>query len=172
MAIDLTDVAADGVLPDVVIPDSVVPCGGVANFSGEFVQSLGLVVLFADKEWQESVDVETYLKSNGMEGVKYVALFDYGASEEMTSSDLLWLAAANTDPRRDIRLVGDTVVIDARSKRPDYGDNPSRFPNVVTSHPDTIKYVDDRWAQYGIGEFMESPSRRYRRLWLSDEAQW
>jgi 4-hydroxy-3-polyprenylbenzoate decarboxylase len=172
MAIDLTDVAADGVLPDVVIPDSVVPCGGVACFSGDFVQSLGLVVLFADKEWQESVDVETYLKSNGMEGVKYVALFDYGASEEMTSSDLLWLAAANTDPRRDIRLVGDTVVVDARSKRPGYGDNPSRFPNVVTSHPDTIKYVDDRWAQYGIGEFMESPSRRYRRLWLSDEAQW
>jgi hypothetical protein len=81
------------------------------------VQSLGLVVLFADKEWQESVDVETYLKSNGMEGVKYVALFDYGASEEMTASDLLWLAAANTDPRRDIRLVGDTVVVDATVKK-------------------------------------------------------
>lgn len=172
MAIDLTDVDPAAEVCDSVVPDTATPCGGVASFSGEFVQSLGLVVLFADKEWRESVDVDMYLKSNGMEGVKYVALFDYGASEGMTASDLLWLAAANTDPRRDIRLVGDTVVVDARSKRPGYGDNPSRFPNVVTSHPDTIKYVDDRWAQYGIGEFMESPSRRYRRLWLSDEAQW
>lgn len=172
MAIDLTDVDVNGEHRDAVVPDVAVPCGGVAGFSGEFVQSLGLVVLFADKEWQERVDVEAYLKSNGMEGVKYVALFDNGAGDGMAASDLLWLAAANTDPRRDISIVGDTVVVDARSKRPGYGDNPSRFPNVVTSHPDTIKYVDDRWTEYGIGEFMESPSRRYRRLWLSDEAQW
>ncbi|MBO7283074.1 MAG: menaquinone biosynthesis decarboxylase, partial [Alistipes sp.] len=73
---------------------------------------------------------------------------------------------------RDIRIAGDTIIIDARSKRPGYGDNPSRFPNVVTSTPDVIRVVDERWSEYNIGEFVESPSRRYRKLWLSDEAQW
>ena len=79
--------------------------------------------------------------------VKYVALLDYGAHEEMTDSDLLWLAAANTDPRRDIRLYGDMLIIDARSKRPGYGTNPRRFPNVVTSHEQVIELVDSRWVQ-------------------------
>ncbi len=101
-----------------------------------------------------------------------MALFDHGAAGNMTPSDLLWLAAANTDPKRDIRIWNDVVIIDARSKRPGYGDNPKRFPNVVTSKPDTIHYVDERWSEYNIGEFVESPSRRYRKLWLSDEAQW
>jgi 4-hydroxy-3-polyprenylbenzoate decarboxylase len=90
----------------------------------------------------------------------------------MTQSDLLWLAAANTDPKRDIRIVDGIVIIDARSKRPGYGDNPKRFPNVVTSDAQTITLVDSRWEEYGIGEKIESPSLRYRKLTLSDEAQW
>ena len=64
------------------------------------------------------------------------------------------------------------MIIDARSKRPGYGNNPKRFPNVVTSSPETIALVTERWAEYGLGEFIESPSRRYRKLWLSDTAEW
>ena len=172
MAIDLTDVDVDAAPMRFDVPHTAEPYGGVALYNAEFVDSLGLAVLYADREWRESIDVEAYIKHNGLEGIKYAVVFDYGASEGMTPSDLLWLAAANSDPRRDMRLCGDTLIIDARSKRPGYGDNPSRFPNVVTSHPDTIEHVDARWTEYGLGEFVESPSRRYRRLWLSDEAQW
>ena len=172
MAIDLTDVDVDAAPMRFDVPHTAEPYGGVALYNAEFVDSLGLAVLYADREWRESIDVEAYIKHNGLEGIKYAVVFDYGASEGMTPSDLLWLAAANSDPRRDMRLCGDTLIIDARSKRPGYGDNPPRFPNVVTSHPDTIEHVDARWTEYGLGEFVESPSRRYRRLWLSDEAQW
>lgn len=172
MAIDLTDVDVDAAPMRFDVPHTAEPYGGVALYNAEFVDSLGLAVLYADREWRESIDVEAYIKHNGLEGIKYAVVFDYGASEGMTPSDLLWLAAANSDPRRDMRLCGDTLIVDARSKRPGYGDNPPRFPNVVTSHPDTIEHVDARWTEYGLGEFVESPSRRYRRLWLSDEAQW
>ena len=172
MAIDLTDVDVDAAPMRFDVPHTAEPYGGVALYNAEFVDSLGLAVLYADREWRESIDVEAYIKHNSLEGIKYAVVFDYGASEGMTPSDLLWLAAANSDPRRDMRLCGDTLIIDARSKRPGYGDNPPRFPNVVTSHPDTIEHVDARWTEYGLGEFVESPSRRYRRLWLSDEAQW
>lgn len=105
------------------------------------------------------------------EGVKYLAVFDPAASE-LTAGELLWLAAANTDPRRDVRMEDGTLVIDARSKRPGEGENPARFPNVVTASEDTIALVDRRWPEYGLGAFVASPSRRYRRLLLSEGAQW
>ena len=171
LAFDLTDVDCSAQC-DIKIPATTTPMKGVASCDTSLAEELGLVVLYAQHEWQEQVDVESYLDKNGFEGIRYAALFDHGAARSMTHSDLLWLAAANTDPRRDIHLHGETLIIDARSKRPGYGDNPPRFPNVVTSLPDTIELVDRRWSEYDMGDRIESPSRRYRDLWLSDSAEW
>ncbi|MEG0498807.1 MAG: UbiD family decarboxylase, partial [Alistipes sp.] len=104
-------------------------------------------------------------------GSKYFAIFDSSA-QGLTGEELLWLAAANTDPRRDVSLCGETLRIDARSKRPAVDGHPSRFPNVVTALPETIDLVDRRWAAYAIGEFIESPSRRYRALLHSEKEAW
>ena len=172
LAIDLTDIAPESSATTFSAPRTAQPYGGVEYFNTEFTEELGLLLLFAEREWHEKIDVEGYLSQNNITNIKYVALFDNGAVGSMRPSDLLWLAAANTDPKRDIRISGDIVIIDARSKRPGYGDNPPRFPNVVTSTPDVIRMVSERWSEYNIGEFIESPSRRYRKLWLSDEAQW
>ena len=172
LAIDLTDISSESASVTFSAPRTAQPYGGVEYFNTEFVEELGLLLLFAEREWHEKIDVEGYLRHNNITSIKYVALFDNGAVGSMRPSDLLWLAAANTDPKRDISIAGETIIIDARSKRPGYGDNPPRFPNVVTSTPDVIHLVDQRWSEYGIGEFVESPSRRYRKLWLSDEAQW
>ena len=132
-----------------------------------------MLVLFADELRPVEVNVAAYLNHNGFKGVKYVALFDYQAACVMTMNDLLWLAMANTDPRRDVRFVADgALLFDARSKHPSVGDNPKRFPNVVMSSVETIRYVDQRWAEYGLGEMILSPSRRYRNLWLSPNAEW
>ena len=172
LAIDLTDIDPESASKSFTAPRTAKPYGGVEYFNTEFTEELGLLLLFAEREWHERIDVEGYLRENNITDIKFVALFDNGAVGSMHPSDLLWLAAANTDPKRDIRISGDTIIIDARSKRPSYGDNPPRFPNVVTSTPDVIRMVTERWNEYGIGEFVESPSRRYRKLWLSDEAQW
>ena len=172
LAIDLTDIDLSAVPEKMPAPRTAHPAGGVELFNTELCEELGLLILYAEREWREHIDVEQYLTENNIEGIKYVALFDRGAAGNMTTSDLLWLAAANTDPKRDIRLFGDVVIVDARSKRPGYGTNPNRFPNVVTSVPEVIHLVDERWAEYGLGELVESPSRRYRKLWLSDGAEW
>ena len=172
LAIDLTSVGDHDIPERITAPRTAHPMGGVELFDTQFVERLGLLLLFAEREWREVIDVEGYVLKNGFTDVKYVALFDRGAAGYMRPDDLLWLAAANTDPKRDITIKGGVVYVDARSKRPGYGNNPARFPNVVTSIPDVIHYVDDRWEEYNIGEKIESPSRRYRKLWLSDEAQW
>ncbi|MFR6634971.1 MAG: hypothetical protein ACLUQ6_09560 [Alistipes onderdonkii] len=42
----------------------------------------------------------------------------------------------------------------------------------MTASEATVALVDRRWPEYGLGAFVGSPSRRYRRLLLSDGAQW
>jgi len=93
-------------------------------------------------------------------------------AEGLTGAELLWLAAADSDPRRDVTVVGEVVVVDARSKRPGVEGHPARFPNVAVASSATVERVDARWAEYGLGETMASPSERYRRLLLSDKAAW
>ena len=170
LAIDITDVEATP--RTFLTPRTANPTGGVRLFNTELAKEYGILILYAEREWQEKIDVERYITENNFVDMKVVALFDHGAAGNMNLSDLLWLAAANTDPKRDIRIFDNSIIVDARSKRPGFGDNPSRFPNVVTSHPDTIHMVDDRWQEYGVGEMIESPSRRYRKLWLSESEQW
>ena len=172
LAVDCTDIDISQPPVPIRVPGTARPAGGVELFNTAYVERMGLLILYAEREWRESVDVERYLADNGMTGMKYVVLFDRPAAGNMRDEDLLWLAAANTDPRRDMRMWGDTLIVDARSKRPCYGDNPPRFPNVATSLPETIHLVDDRWPEYGLGEMLPSPSRRYRKLWLSDGAEW
>lgn len=172
LAIDLTNVNLSERPMAPIIPKSMTPAGGVALYNTEYVDSLNLVVLYAEREWMEHIDVEEYMAKNGLKGVKYVALFDYGVAGNMSGGDMLWIAAANTDPKRDIRFAGGAMIIDARSKRPGYGNNPKRFPNAVTSSSETIALVDDRWQEYGLGDIIESPSRRYRKILLSGGAEW
>ena len=173
LAFDLTDVDISTPAEPIATPRTVRPAGGIELFDTRFVESCGLLVLYAAPDRPDVADAERYLAENDIRGIKYVALFDYRAAGSMTAEDLLWLAAANTDPRRDVRhLSGGELLIDARSKRPSVEGNPARFPNVVASSTETIRAVDERWEEYGLGERVESPSRRYRRLQLSAKADW
>lgn len=170
--IDLSeiDLREEETLP--TLPRSFTPYGGVELVNTAFVKEWHTLVLYARREWQEQIDVEAYLDQNQIRGLKCVLLFDNAAAGYMQEEDLLWLAAANTDPERDSRLYHGMWILDARSKRPGYGKNPARFPNVVSSLPEVIRRVDERWPEYALGELLPSPSRRYRKLWLSDKAQW
>ena len=173
LAIDLTGINPNSPVEPISAPRTATPCGGISLFDTRFTEEYGLLLLFADECRPAKVDVEEYLRKNNIHNIKYIALFDYQAAGPMTPSDLLWLAMANSDPRRDVKLLsGGELLLDARSKHPGVGQNPKRFPNVVMSSTDTIRLVDERWAEYGLGEKIESPSRRYRKLWLSPRAEW
>ncbi len=172
LALDATRIDPAAPAAPIRAPRTYRPAGGVWLVNTEWLERWGVLVLFAERERPERVDVEAYLRENGLEGMPFVVLFDYVAASLARGGDLLWLAAANTDPRRDVRLAGASLVIDARCKRPGSEGCPARWPNVATSLMSTVHVVDGRWPEYGLGDLIPSPSRRYRKLWLSDEAEW
>ena len=163
VALDLTDVKERE--EDIKFDSKALPKGIIADTT--LLDKWGTLLLFADNDL--TIDSEAITK---VTNCNFVAIFDRRASQ-MSANELLWLGAANTEPVRDITLLNSTLLIDARAKRPKANSkNPSRWPNIVTADEATIRLVDSRWTEYGIGEFIPSPSERYNILKLSEGAQW
>jgi 4-hydroxy-3-polyprenylbenzoate decarboxylase len=75
-----------------------------------------------------------------------------------------WLACANIDPERDLRIAPaprQQMVVDACMKRPQTYDFPRDWPNVVTSDETTIVAVNRLWSRLSIGALLPSPSAGY-----------
>ena len=164
--IDLTTAAAEPA--GMTLPESFVPAGGIE--SAEAAEEWGALFLFA--EAGTYVDVLKFIAENGITGVKYVLTVDTAAAK-LTMGERVWLAAADSDPRRDMMITdAGMIIIDGRSKRPGQAGNPARFPNVAVSSREIVSLVDRRWPEYGLGEFVVSPSERYRPLLLSGKEEW
>ncbi len=133
------------------------------------VEEWGMLLLFISPEIE--IDLSDLLRRLSLRDVNFVTIFDSAAST-LTPYDLLWLGAANSEVDRDVIFEGGSILVDARSKVPARGANPARFPNVVLSRPDVVELVDRRWAEYGLGDFIESPSRKYSVLELSEKESW
>ncbi len=99
-----------------------------------------------------------------------VVLDDFVSAAGLGFDELLWLAAGNTDPARDVSVTAEgRLRIDARFKP---GAVERGWPNVVTMSREMIERVDVRWAEYGFsGDPLPSPSRRYLPLVRSHTAR-
>lgn len=171
LAFDLTEIDPSASAEAVRLPERFELTPGLVEVADGLAGKWGALLLFADDAVEQKPDLTAFLARNPCRGIRYVFLFD-GHARTLRPDELLWLAAANTDPRRDVECRDGVLCADARSKRPCIAGNPSRFPNVVTSLPEVVRKVDERWAEYGLGERLESPSDRYRALLLSDKAAW
>ncbi|MFZ4464936.1 MAG: menaquinone biosynthesis decarboxylase, partial [Bacteroidales bacterium] len=85
--------------------------------------------------------------------------------------DVVWLFANNIDPERDaffpLKEDGSkqpVLVIDGSRKTLQYDDFIRPWPNVVVVDDATIQSVDEKWSSLGLGEFIPSPSLKYKAL--------
>jgi 4-hydroxy-3-polyprenylbenzoate decarboxylase len=84
-----------------------------------------------------------------------------------------WLACANIDPERDIRLATaprQQIVADACMKYPQTYEFPREWPNVATASEATIHDVDQKWQQFGWENFVPSPSVKFLQMKKGDGA--
>jgi 4-hydroxy-3-polyprenylbenzoate decarboxylase len=96
------------------------------------------------------------------DSAKLTCIFD----DEVDTNDLdlcLWLVGSNIDPTYDCRINNGGLVVDARSKTT-YEDFHRPWPNVLCMNDAVIDSIDKKWDKLGLGQFISSPSMKYRHL--------
>lgn len=132
---------------------------GVAQYRAVFVCSEG--------RYSKGDIANELLGVNDFVGLKFVVIFDdHVELEALDLGTLVWIAASNTDAVRDTMIVNNTLVVDARVKR----SVERGFPNIVIQDAEVIKRIDERWERLGLGNFIASPSLKYKPLVLSDKS--
>lgn len=111
---------------------------------------------------------EILLNNEWVKGVKFIVFVEEKAICA-DYADIVWRCANNIDPDRDCFYVNDKdgfkhncLILDGTRKNLVLDKFSRDWPNIVCSSQEIIEKVDARWNEYGIGEFLISPSIKYR----------
>ena len=128
-----------------------------------------------------------------VEGIKMILYVEH----TVDANDLptaLWRFCNNLDPKRDhliyqrpssnssqvrVQLPGEPVPnskifacigFDGTRKTKEWDGFHRDWPNIIVASEETIKAVDEKWQTLGIGEFLPSPSLKFRNQLYGEEA--
>jgi 4-hydroxy-3-polyprenylbenzoate decarboxylase len=85
----------------------------------------------------------------------------------------LWRFCNNVDPRRDHILVQQPFAcmgFDGTIKTRELDNFHRDWPNIIVASEETIKAVDNKWQDLGMGEFIPSPSLKFLGQLYGEEA--
>lgn len=112
-----------------------------------------------------------------MEAVKMILYVEH----TVDANDLptaLWRFCNNLDPKRDHHLCTQTagnkyfacMGFDGTRKTKEFDDFHRDWPNIIVADNATIKTIDEKWEQLGIGSFIPSPSLKFKGQMYGEEA--
>lgn len=85
-------------------------------------------------------------------------------------ADAVWRFSNNVDPKRDSMMVqsksdheANHVVFDGTRKTKEMDGFDRDWPNILASDESTIQRIDAIWKSLHLGDFIESPSKKYRQ---------
>ncbi len=83
-------------------------------------------------------------------------------------ADVLWRSCNNADARRDIynstlKTNHSTLIVDGTTKTKALDNFDRDWPNILVHDDATIKAVDEKWNRLGLGDFIPSPSLKYKK---------
>ena len=89
----------------------------------------------------------------------------------------LWRFCNNLDPKRDQQLYRyddnpsmGCLGLDGTRKTKELDNFQRDWPNIIVANDDTIRSVDEKWSQLGLGSFIASPSLKYKDQLYGEEA--
>jgi 4-hydroxy-3-polyprenylbenzoate decarboxylase len=93
----------------------------------------------------------------------------------------LWRLCNNLDPKRDYNLVQRLskrdpsknfacLGLDGTIKTKELDNFQRDWPNIIVSNDETIRSVDQKWERLGLGEFVPSPSLKFKDQMYGEEA--
>ncbi len=111
------------------------------------------------------------------EGIKMILYVEH----TVDANDLptaLWRFCNNLDPKRDYYLSKRPTSsgyiacmgLDGTRKTKELDDFHRDWPNIIVANDETIKSVDDKWEQLGLGSFFASPSLKFKEQMYGEEA--
>jgi 4-hydroxy-3-polyprenylbenzoate decarboxylase len=119
------------------------------------------------------------------EGIKMILYVEH----TVDATDLptaLWRLCNNLDPKRDYHLckiplstrqpVGPSTKytacmgFDGTRKTREFDDFNRDWPNIIVADDETIKTIDAKWNELGIGKFIPSPSLKFKDQLYGKEA--
>ena len=97
-----------------------------------------------------------------------VILFVEGSVDVNELADSVWRFTNNIDPKRDHYIFTDEnrkshIAFDGTRKTKEFDGFQRDWPNILASDEATIARVDEIWDKLGLGEFIPSPSLKYRK---------
>lgn len=107
-----------------------------------------------------------------IEGVKLILYVEHNV-DAMDLALALWRFCNNLDPKRDYSLVQRPSLnneekifacmgLDGTRKTKEFDNFHRDWPNIIVADDETIRSIDDKWDSLGLGEFLPSPSLKYK----------
>lgn len=170
LALDLTEIDDHAPLDALCVPDSLFGSETSLRIDRTLAETWRTLLLNGSRDANPE-DVLGWLREQGVRGIRFVVWLDE-AVDTTRLSDVLWLLTSNVDSSRDLFVRDEMLLLDARTKAGGVNGFARPWPNVVTSSPETMRQVDERWAEYGLGEFLTSPSVDYWKLLSGSGAEY
>lgn len=115
-----------------------------------------------------------------IEGIKMILYVEH----TVDANDLptaLWRFCNNLDPKRDFHLYENPSLnnpdklfacmgLDGTRKTKEFDDFHRDWPNIIVADDETIKSVDEKWGDLGLGSFIVSPSLKFKDQMYGEEA--
>jgi 4-hydroxy-3-polyprenylbenzoate decarboxylase len=119
------------------------------------------------------------------EGIKMILYIEHTVdANDLTTA--LWRFCNNLDPKRDSMIFKRSIEaspnggglegtfacigLDGTRKTKQHDNFQRNWPNIIVADNHTIKAVDEKWDQLGIGEFIPSPSLKFKGQMYGEEA--
>jgi 4-hydroxy-3-polyprenylbenzoate decarboxylase len=152
------------------IPEISVYC----DLSSGFFLPVLLLNVIKDAGFLKQKLTAQLLEIDGLANFKVIVFFNDGTDLNDLFT-VLWLMGGNLEPERDISVLkvknGTPVVfVDATFKTCEHDNFKRDWPNVVTMDDQTISVIDKKWDELGLGEFIQSPSLKFKNLVKGDGA--
>ena len=108
-----------------------------------------------------------------LQGIKMILYVEHTVNAA-DIADVLWRFCNNLDPKRDHFYAGKNnsiIGLDGTRKTKDLDGFERPWPNIIVADDATIRSVDEKWAQLGLGDLIPSPSLKYKNQMYGEEAQ-
>ena len=128
------------------------------------------------KELHEAIGRSIY----GIEAIKMI-LYVESTIDPNDLATALWRFCNNLDPKRD-HIVFEApssihplktfscIGFDGTRKTKQFDNFQRDWPNIIVADDETIRSVDEKWNQLGLGPFISSPSLKFKKQMYGEEA--